>query len=221
MQPAFTDAFEWVNIFKNTLNISPFFNYTSQFSSEYPVQNAATQETTYTFGNLGYAYNYGVTVLAPFSVNTWWKVDNNATVYGDNFRSTYAAQPQSRRLFVYNLSLTNSFVVASHVTAQVAGYYNSPSIQGFYKSVAYYGMNAGITAKLFREKAVISLSLADIFYTERGAADVQYAAQDFGFYRRNDTRLLRLNFTYKLGNTGLVAKSQREGAAQEERARAR
>ena len=221
LQPAFTDAFEWVNVFKNTLNISPFFNYTSQFSSEYPVQNAATQETTYTFGNLGYAYNYGVTVLAPFAVNSWWKVDNNATIYVDNFRSTYAAQPQSRRLFVYNLNLTNSFTVAPHVTAQLAGYYNSPSIQGFYKSVAYYGMSGGITAKLFHEKAVIGLSLADIFYTERGAADVQYAAQDFGFYRRNDTRLLRLNFTYKLGNTGLVAKGQRQGAAQEERARAR
>ena len=221
LQPAFTDAFEWANVFKNALNVSPFFNYTSQFSSEYPLQNPATQETTYTFGNLGYSYNYGVTVLAPFTINTWWKVDNNATMYVDAFRSTYAAQPQNRRLFVYNLSLSNAFTIAPHVTAQLAGYYNSPSIQGFFKSVSYYGFNGGITAKLFHEKAVIGLSLADVFYTERGAADVQYVAQDFGFYRRNDTRLLRLAFTYKLGNTGLVAKGQRTGAAQEERARAR
>ena len=64
------------------------------------------------------------------------------------------------------------------------------------------------------------MSLADLLYTERGAADVRYASQDFGFYRRNDTRLLRFTFTYKLGNTGLTRRNQRQAAGQEERNRA-
>jgi hypothetical protein len=174
----------------------------------------------YTFGNLGYSYNYGVTVVAPFSLGKRWKVDNDLTVYEQAFRSTYAAQPQQRRLFVYNLSITNSFTITPHLTAQLSGYYNSPTIQGFYRSVSYYAVNAGATLKVLQDKAVISLALADIFYTERGAADVQYTAQDFGFYRRNDTRLLRFSFTYKMGNTKLAAKTLRQGAAQEERGRA-
>lgn len=220
LQPSFTDAVEWANVFKNGLSVAPFANYTRQFASEYPVQNPATRETTYTFGNLGYSYNYGVTVVAPFSLGKHWKVDNDLTVYEQAFRSTYAAEPQQRRRFVYNLSVTNTFTPTPHLTAQLSGYYNSPTIQGFYQSAAYYAANAGITLKLLQNKALLSLSLADIFYTERGAADVRYQSQNFGFYRRNDTRLLRLAFTYKLGNTGLAAKSQRQGAAQEERNRA-
>jgi hypothetical protein len=221
LQPSFTDALEWSNIFNGTLTVSPFFNYTSQFSSEYPVQEQANRETTYTFGNLGYSYNYGVTVVAPFSVGKHWKVDNDLTVYDQNFRSTYAAQPQQRRLFVYNLSVTNSFTLTPRLKAQLSGYYNSPTIQGFYRTVSYYALNAGATLKLLEGKMLVSMSLTDLFYTERGAADVHYAYQDFGFYRRNDTRLLRLSLTYKLGNAELTAKSQREGAAQEERNRAR
>ncbi len=220
LQPSFTDAVEWSNVFNNTISVSPFANYTSQFASEYPVQNLTTRETVYTFGNLGYSYNYGVTVVAPFSLGKRWKVDNDLTMYEQAFRSTYAAQPQQRRLFVYNLSITNSFTITPHLTAQLSGYYNSPTIQGFYRSVLYYAVNAGATLKVLQDKAVISLALADIFYTERGAADVQYIAQDFGFYRRNDTRLLRFSFTYKLGNTQLAAKALRQGAAQEERGRA-
>lgn len=221
LQPAFTDAVEWGNVFKNSLSVAPFFNYTSQFASEYPVQNPATRETVYTFGNLGSSYNYGVTIVAPFSLAKWWKVDNNLTVYQQTFRSTYAAQPQQSRLFVYNLSLTNSFTITPHLTAQLSGYYNSPTVQGFYQSAAFYAVNAGATLKLLQDKALLSLSLGDIFYTERGKADVHYARQDFGFYRRNDTRLVRLSFTYKLGNTTLAAKGQRSGAGQEERSRAR
>jgi outer membrane receptor for ferrienterochelin and colicin len=220
LQPSFTDAVEWTNIFKHDLSVAPFFNYTRQFASEYPLQNLATRETTYTYGNIGYSYSYGVTVVAPFSVSKRWKVDNNLTIYEQAFRSTYAAEPQHTRLLVYNLSVTNSFTITPHLSAQLSGYYNSPTIQGFYRSVSYYALNAGATLNLLNNKAVFSLSLADLLYTERGAADVHYTSQDFGFYRRNDTRLLRLTFTYKLGNTGLPHKSQREGAGQEERNRA-
>lgn len=220
LQPSFTDAVEWTAVLKHDLSVAPFFNYTSRFSSEYPLQNLATRETTYTFGNLGYSYNYGVTVVAPFSLGKRWKVDNNLTAYNQVFQSTYAAEPQHRRLFVYNLSVTNSFTMTPHLTAQLSGYYNSPTIQGFYRSASYYALNTGFALKVLDSKANLSLSLADIFYTERGAADIHYANQNFGFYRRNDTRLLRLAFTYKLGNTGLAKKSQREGAGQEERNRA-
>lgn len=218
--PSFTDAVEWTNVFAHDLSVAPFFNYTRQFASEYPLQNLATRETTYTYGNLGYSYNYGVTVIAPFALGKRWKVDNNLTVYEQAFRSTYAAEPQRSRLLVVNLRVTNSFALTPHLTAQLSGYYNSPTIQGFYRSVSYYALNAGATLKLLANKAILSLSLADLLYTERGAADVHYASQDFGFYRRNDTRLLRLSFTYKLGNTSLARKSQREGAGQQERERA-
>ncbi|MGI4736525.1 MAG: TonB-dependent receptor domain-containing protein [Janthinobacterium lividum] len=219
--PSFTDAVEWTNVFAHELSVAPFFNYTRQFASEYPLQNLATRETTYTYGNLGYAYNYGVTVIAPFALGKRWKVDNNLTVYEQAFHSTYAAEPQHHRLLVYNLSVTNSFTLTPHLTAQLSGYYNSPTIQGFYRSVSYYALNAGATLKLLDNKAILSLSLADLLYTERGAADVHYASQDFGFYRRNDTRLLRLSFTYKLGNTSLARKSQRAGAGQDEVERAK
>ena len=221
LQPSFTDAIEWTNVFPHDITVTPFANYTSQFSSEYPVQNPATRETTYTYGNLGYSHSYGITLVAPFSIGTRWKVDNDLTVYEQAFRSTYAAEPQRRHLFVYNFNITNSFTITPHLTAQLSGYYNSPTVQGFYQSAAYYAANAGATLKTLKGKGSLSLSLADIFYTERGAADVHYQNQDFGFYRRNDTRLLRLAFTYKLGNTGLAKQSLRTGAGQEESNRAK
>ncbi|MDJ0366535.1 TonB-dependent receptor [Hymenobacter sp. H14-R3] len=220
LQPSFTDAVEWTNVFAHDLSIAPFFNYTRQLASEYPLQNLATRETTYTYGNLGSSYNYGVTVIAPFTLGKRWKVDNNLTVYEQAFRSALAAEPQRSHVFVVNLNITNSFTITPHLTAQLGGYYNSPTIQGFYRSLSYYALNTGATLKMLDNKAILSLSLADLLYTERGAADVHYASQDFGFYRRNDTWLLRFSFTYKLGNTGLARKSQREGAGQEERNRA-
>jgi hypothetical protein len=220
LQPSFTDAVEWSHVVKNTFTVAPFASYTSRFSSEYPVQNPATRETVYTYGNLGYSYNYGLTIVAPLALGKRWKVDNNLTVYGQGFRSTYAAQPQQRSLLVYNLSVTNSFTLTPHLTAQLSGYYNSATIQGFYKSVPYYAVNAGFKLTVWQDKLLLALALADLFYTERGAADVHYTSQDFGFYRRNDTRLVRLSLTYKLGNAQQTAKSLREGAGQEERGRA-
>ena len=64
--------------------------------------------------------------------------------------------------------------------------------------------NTGFTLRVLDNKARLSISVADILCTERGAAAVHYINHDFGFYRCNDTRLLRFSFTYKLGNTGLA-----------------
>jgi hypothetical protein len=220
LQPSFTHTIEWSNIFKGNIMASPFFNYTTSFFSEFPKQNFNNQEITYTFDNIGQSSSYGITFVVPITVAKWWKIEDDITVYGQDFISSYPQTVKNTQKLVYNLSLSNAFTVMPRVTAQLSGYYNSPSIQGLYTTVAYYSANAGTNIKLFKNQGNLSISLADIFFTERGQASTRYTNQDFSFKRKNDTRILRFSFTYKLGDTGLTVKKRRENASQDELNRA-
>jgi hypothetical protein len=221
LRPSFTQSLEFANLFKDQFTVTPFVNYTSQYSSEFPVENPATREITYTFGNIGQSYSYGGQFSAPLTFGPHWKADPSLTLFEQHFTSNHPQAAQHSRRFVYQLSLTNSFMLGPKVSAQLSGYYNSPSIQGFYQTVAYYSASAGVNLKLLQDQATLALSLGDIFFTERGDAYTHYPNQDFGFTRRNDTRVLRAAFTYKLGNKTLKAKQRHESAGQDELNRAR
>lgn len=221
LQPAFTQSLEFSNVFKDQYIVAPFANYTSQYSSEFPVENPATKEITYTFANIGQSYSCGTTLTAPLTLGPHWKADPSLTLYEQFFTSNHPQATQRSQRFVYDLSLTNSFSFGPHVSAQLSGTYSAPSIQGFYQTVAYYSASTGVSVKLLHEQALLALSLSDLFFTERGDAYTHYPNQDFGFTRRNDTRVLRVAFTYKLGNKTLKARQQHESAGQDELNRAR
>jgi len=220
LQPSFTHSVEWANVFKSGIVVSSFANYTSNFFSEFPRQRENSQEVTYTFANLGTSSSYGVTVIVPLSLAEWWKVSDNVTVYDQRFASTYPEAVGNTQKLVYNLSLSNSFTITPHITAQLSGYYNSPSIQGLYVTVPYYAANVGTTVKMLKDQATLGISLSDLFYTERGQATARYTNQDFSFRRKEDSRILRLSFAYKLGNRTIKAKKTRENASQSELDRA-
>ena len=67
---------------------------------------------------------------------------------------------------VYTLSafMQNSFKLGKGFTAELSGFYNSPSIwQGFFRSKAIYSIDAGIQKTVFKGKGTLKVAVGDVF----------------------------------------------------------
>ena len=119
--------------------------------------------------------------------------------------------------FAYNFYGQTSYKVTKTLTAELSGWYASPSIwQGTFKSRGMGGIDGGFQQVVFKGKGNVKLSVSDIFKTMRWYGESNFAGQ---FMRANgnwESRQFKINFTYRFGSTQVKAARQRKTGAEDE-----
>ena len=218
LRPEFTHSVEWNHTWKHRYIFTPFYNYTEAYYSEVPLQLENSNETRYTFGNLGTYQNIGLQIILPVQLSTTLDWQHSFIGVYQSYRLSYQDIRQEPEGFFwrYQSSLSVKFSDAFH--AEISGYYESSSLQAFYRSAPRSDVSLGATYKFLQEKAQVSFSVADVFYTHRAKVNIEYPQQALGFYRRNDTRRVQLGFSYEFGQATKEKKTF-TSASEEEQSR--
>ena len=219
LRPEFTHSLEWNHTLKNRYVITPFYNYTQAYYSEFPYQIEGTQETRYTFGNLGSHQNVGVQAILPFKINKQINWQHSLLGLYHKYTISYdSIQEKPVGVFWrYQSSFSVKFI--KNLTIEVSGYYESKSIQAFYEADDHADVSIGVNYSFWQEKASLSLGVSDIFYTNRAKVEINYPKQSLGFYRLNDTQLFKVGFNYKFGKHEIKEKRSFDSASEEEQQR--
>ncbi|MBL7768748.1 MAG: outer membrane beta-barrel protein [Flavipsychrobacter sp.] len=120
---------------------------------------------------------------------------------------------------VFNLGLfmQNSLKFAKTWTAELSGWYNSPSIlQGTVKSKAMGGIDIGLQKTVFDNKATIKASMGDVLKNMRWGGTSDFAGQIMRTTGKWESHVFRINFTYRFGNAQVKSARQRKTAMEEE-----
>ncbi|NAW50497.1 TonB-dependent receptor [Elizabethkingia argentiflava] len=220
LRPSFTNSLEISSIFNNKYILTIFGNTTSKYFSEFPIRVNNTDETRYTFDNIGKGNNIGIQAIVPVKVTPWWDISNTFLVMNQNYNLSHEDIQQKLNKVFWLINTSNTFKINENISAELSGRYRSPSIQGFYQIGNFFDMSTAINVKLLQDKATLSFSAHDLLYTNRSIVNIQYPNQDLGFTRYNDTRLFKLSFRYKFGNTDLKNKQKQQSGSIEEQNRA-
>ncbi len=142
-----------------------------------------------------------------------------------NFNSSYSAYKadfgEGRKVdtdvFSYNVFAQNSLKFGKTWTAELSGFYSSPSIWGgTMQSSAIGGMDMGVQKQVFKNKGTIKASMSDVLKTMRWKGVSDFAGQVMLARGRWESRQFKLNFSYRFGNAQVKAARQRKNAIEEE-----
>jgi hypothetical protein len=123
-------------------------------------------------------------------------------------------------VFAFNLSQQHTLKFAKVWTAEVSAFYSSPSIwQGTFKSKEMYGIDAGLLRTILKEKGTIKVAVSDIFKTMQWGGTSNFASQYIKTGGGWESRLLKLNFTYRFGSNEIKASRQRKSGVEDENKR--
>ncbi len=145
-----------------------------------------------------------------------------------NFNSSYskykADYGTGRKIdidvFNVGLFMQNSLKFGKTWTAELSGWFNSPSVwQGTLKSKAMGGADLGLQKIVFKNKGTVKASMGDILNTMRWAGSSNFAGQNTKVRGTWESRVFRLNFSYRFGNAQVKAARQRKAALEEEQKR--
>jgi iron complex outermembrane recepter protein len=139
--------------------------------------------------------------------------------------SDYKADIDGRRVsqdaFGFTAYMQNSLSFAKTWTAEMTGNYIAPTlVMGLVKIKGFGMVGMGVQKKLWNGKASIKASVNDVFQTLKYRISTDFSGQ---FTRNNlqfESRMFRLNFTYRFGSSTVKAARQRNTGADDENRRA-
>jgi hypothetical protein len=178
-------------------------------------QNDQTKVTTTRPMNLDQAVTLTLSSGGHTDLTKWWGMDNQLQVAYGEVRAQVADQLVLLRRWGTSASSNHTFRLPRQYQLLLGGEYSGPSVNGLYALRASGSVNLGVRKQLWQEKAVLSLKVSDLFYTDGWFSSLHYQNISTDWVNRYDSRRLTVSFTYKLGG-GKTYKAHTNSSADEE-----
>jgi hypothetical protein len=216
LSPQYTNSFSITHFYQYKLNTRLNYSHVKDVFTQI-VDTAEKTKSFMTKKNLATQDIFSINVSYPFQWK-WYSLFMNLNAYYSQYKANFGTgRTIDLDVTAFNFYAQNTFKLGKGWTAEVSGFYNSPSIwQGTFKSKEMYGIDGGLQKSLWKGKANIKASVSDIFKTMSWGGVSQFAGQYLHAYGNWESRQFRLNFTYRFGNTQVKAARQRKLGSEEE-----
>ena len=213
LNPQYTQNFEFNYTYNKTINVSLGYSRTTDAITELILSEG--KKTFQTNANLQTQNNYNANINAPYTITKWWTGNINVTGFYMGFKSdSLAGFNFNDGQVAVQARTTQTFKFGTY-RFEVMGDYQSPLTYGIYKIRPRYSVDMGLSHSFLDKKANVKLACDDIFNIRRNDLSSHVINNNFTIKQRNDTRVLRLTFTYNFGNNKIKAREHRSGADDE------
>ncbi|HNP20461.1 MAG TPA: TonB-dependent receptor [Panacibacter sp.] len=216
LRPQYTNSIAVTNTFKYRLTTTLNYSHISDVFSQL-IDTAEKSKAFITKKNLADQDIVSLNISMPFQYK-WYSVFANVNTYYSKYRADFGeGRTINLDVFAVNVYAQQSFKLGKKTTAELSGFYTSPSIwQGTFKSKQMWSLDAGIQQTILKGKGTVKATVTDIFQTMRWSGTSNFAGQYIKTNGGWESRQLRMSFTYRFGNAQVKAARQRKTATDEE-----
>jgi len=120
--------------------------------------------------------------------------------YNHNFyQGIYEGTPLSFKRGTWTFFTYQTFKIDKQSVITLNGFYRLKGQQQFYELSEFGALNASINRKFLKDKLILTLSINDIFYTNKNDFSIQQGSVNAAGTRLADTRRWGINLRYNFG----------------------
>ncbi|MBD0258882.1 MAG: outer membrane beta-barrel protein, partial [Cytophagales bacterium] len=221
LRPQYTNAFQVTHVYKGAFSTSLGYSRTTDvIVREVPGQVEERNETFVMANNLNNQDNVNLTLSFPVPIRKWWTIQNNVTVLYNQYNTVYLDEVYKVDVVSWNAYMANNFVLGKGFTGELAGWYNSAGLYGFFRSRPMGGFSLGVQKQVLHKKGNVKLNVNDPLWLNRFRGRTDFEQINFRIHSRWESRVARVTFTYNFGNQQVKAARQRTTGTEAERNRA-
>ncbi len=216
LNPEYSNNIKFGYTFNSRLNTSLSYSKTKDMISEIIVQ---VDDKIYNSSlNVASQDNWNLNVSAPFPIAKWWNTYTDLSGSYQKNSTTILETNEKEELEVYsfNAYMQNNFDLPWGLKLEVSGWYASPSVYGgFLRTKQMFGVDAGIQKSFLKGNAKLKIGLDDIFYSQKWRGENNYGNDYARADGVNDSRRLKINFSYAFGNQKVKSRRRSTGSEAE------
>jgi hypothetical protein len=216
LTPQYTNSFGITHTYRYRLNTTLNYSHVKDVFTQL-VDTAEKSKAFLTNKNLATQDIVSLNISYPFQYR-WYSIFGNLNAYYSRYKANFGpGRTVDLDVFAFNVYAQQTFRLGKGWTAEMSGWYTSPSIwQGTFKSNALWSLDAGLQKTIFKGKGNIKASVSDIFWSIKWKGTSDFAGQVMHASGQFESRQFKLYFTYRFGNNQVKAARQRKTAAEEE-----
>ncbi len=120
--------------------------------------------------------------------------------YNHNFyQGLYENKPLSFKKGTWTFFTYHTFKIDSRSVITLSGFMRLKGQQQFYELGSFGALNSSVNRKFLKEKLVVTLSVNDMFFTNKNSFTIKQGSVDAIGYREADTRRVGINIRYNFG----------------------
>ncbi len=220
LNPQYTNSFEISYFYNNKYLVQAGYSSTRDVITEVILADTAKKALYQTDENIDHQKMYRITVGAPLQITKWWKTNNNFSGIEMDFSSQdLKGQRLKTAQFFAMLSTSNNFKIYKDLTGELNGKYTSPLVYGTLKLRSEFSVDAGISKSLLNKKGNLKLAATDILNTKNQKVSSVYPGVNYALRQKYETRVFRLSFTYRFGNSNLKESRHKPTGLEDEQSR--
>lgn len=219
LSPQYTNSFGITHTYKYKLNTRLNYSHVQDIFTQVP--DISGSRSLLTKKNLATQDIISLNISYPFQYK-WYSFFSNVNGSWSKYRADFGGGSRivNQEVFTLSFFMQNSFKLGKGFTAELSGFYNSPSIwQGFFKSKAIYNIDAGLQKTLFKGTGTVKISVSDVFNFLKFRGNSDFSGQQNTFYGKPESRQFKISFNMRFGRTQIKAARQRKSGIEDENKR--
>ncbi len=220
LTPQYTNSFAITHSYKFRLTTTLTYSHVKDIFSQL-IDTAEKSKTFITKKNLATQDIVSLNISMPFQYK-WYSMFANLNTYYTHYKADFGGGNRVVNLdaFAFNIYMQHTFKLGKGYTAELSGWFNSPSVwQGTFRSIAMGGMDIGMQKAILKGKGNVKVSVSDILQTMRWGGTSDFAGQYMNARGGWESRQLKINFSYRFGKTTVKSARQRSTGDEEEKNR--
>lgn len=216
--PEYSTNLELSWFFKKKILTTLMYNYAKNWQAQ-------TSEQTSTIyinrpGNIGNRTYMGISVNASLQPAQLWTCNIYTELIKNNFKGNLYGSHLDESAVYWYINTNNQFKLGHGWSAELSGFYITPSVSGQYKKESIWQVNTGIQKNILDNKINLKISSRDIFHTLRPNAEVTNLNNATASIRNvASTQVIVLGVTYNFGKNFNNGRRRKTGGAQSEQNR--
>jgi len=211
--PEFTNNIELTYSYNNALNIGAGYRHTTNSFQSISIQKGEiTEESDYNIGEEKRVY-LNASISLP--IKKWWDSYTNLSPFYKEYKGEIPQGKLDNTTWGMSWYSSHTFTLPKKWKAQLSSWGNIATLEGIYKTSWLGSVDAGTSKLIAKDKLNIRVSITDIFNTQRWQQQVHFGDVNFNYYRKWESRTVRLQLTWKFGKTNYKSRERELGAAEE------
>ncbi len=219
LNPQYTNSFQLSHTFLYRYVTSISYSHIKDYFAQ--IIDTVANKTYVTQKNLAQQNIFSFNFSAPVKVTKWWNSFATVNAYHSAYRANFGAGKKINvNVDALSLYTQQTFSIKKGPTFELSGFYNSPSVWGgTFKSAAIGSVDVGVQQKLFKGAGTIKVNFTDLLNTLHWRGTSDYGGSYLVASGHFESQQLKINFSYRFGNSQVKAARQRKAAAEEENKR--
>ena len=222
LQPAFSNILKTDWLYKNFV-LSVSYTKENESIANFQPKLSKNNKQIYAAENLDNIKTVNVSMSIPFTITTWWNMQNNIQGNWQQLNAIYSTGPFSVEQKNFNFNSAQNFTLPKNYSIELSGFYQSKGLFGATVTRSFGMANFGLQKRFGENNNKLRFAVTNVFDGAmiRGVTDIPAENIYVNINLRFNQRTFKLTYSQSFGNKKLNDKRNRTSASDEEQRRMR